>query len=330
MKNLNDYVAKYFFKTKKISEKYKKNQNITMQFFQRNDDVLLCGINEVLKILKKQTKHKKYSIKYLPEGSIIKSKEVVLELEGPYHHFGFLEGVIDGILSRQTSIASNARDVVNVANNKEIIFMGDRADHYINQENDGYAISIGGIKTQVTNAQIKKHNGVAIGTMPHALIQMFEGNLIEALKAYKDIFPDEKLVALVDFNNDVVNDSIKAYNEFKDDLFAVRVDTSQDLIDKMFDLKNKEYGVTPNMIKKLRKSLDEVGAKKVKIIVSSGFNKQKINEFEKSKAPVDFYGVGSSLLKINTQFTADAVKVEEKNIAKVGRKYSTNNKLIKF
>ena len=319
------YSAKYFAKTAKIS-KDNNTKSIVMQFFQRGENAILGGMNEVLELLKKETDTSLYSIKYLEEGSLIQKTEVVLELEGNYFQFGEYEGIIDGILSRATSLATNAKNIIEVAGGKEIIFMGDRADHYLNQERDGQSIALGGIKTQVTDAHISKHNGKAVGTMPHALIQMFGGNLNKALHAYKKAFPEEKLVALVDYNNDVISDSIKAFKEFGDDLIAVRVDTSDGVSDKMF-MNNEEYGVTPVQIKSLRKALDMVGGNKVKIIVSSGFDVKKIKLFESQQTPVDTYGVGGSLLKINNTFSADSVMLDGEPQAKEGRGYNKNEKL---
>lgn len=326
---MEKYIAQYFKKTEKIIKEKLSDSIVVLQFFQRQDESVLSGINESLEFLKENTDTTKYEILYLKEGSTINSKDVVLQLKGNYSEFGVYEGVIDGILSRATSLATNSRKVIDSVNGKKVIFMGDRSDHYSNQERDGYSISIGGITTQVTDAHVSKHDGVAVGTMPHALIQMFEGDLIKALKAYHEVFPKEKLVALVDFNNDVIGDSIKAFKEFGDLLEAVRVDTSIALSDEMF-LNNEEYGVTPNMVKKLRLALDEAGATNVKIIVSSGFNVKKIKLFESESAPVDIYGVGASLLQIKNTFTADAVEIDGKDISKVGRSKNTIENLIEF
>ncbi len=323
------YSAKYFYKTAKISKEMKDTPIVTLQFFQRKDNAILCGMTEVLELLEKETKTSNYSIKYLEEGSLIQNKEVVLELEGHYFEFGEYEGIIDGILSRQSSLATNARNVVEVSNGKNLIFMGDRSDHYLNQSRDGYAINLGGISTQVTDAHIEHHDGIAVGTIPHALIQMHKGDIVKTLEAYEKAFPDEKLVALVDYNNDVISDSIKAFKAFPNKLVAVRVDTSEGVSDTMF-LNNEEYGVTPTQIKSLRNALDRVGAQNVKIIVSSGFNVEKIKRFEASNAPVDTYGVGASLLQINNTFSADAVKVNGEKEAKVGREYKENKKLLYY
>ncbi|CAM9143026.1 nicotinate phosphoribosyltransferase [Mycoplasma todarodis] len=327
-KNNEKYIANYFFKTQAIIKNNKPESRVTLQFFQRNDDVVLCGMNEVLELLETSTDTSKYSIKYLEEGTLINSKDVVLELEGPYAEFGIYEGMIDGILARQTSLATNARKIKSLTN-KKIIFMGDRADHYTNQIRDGYAISLGGIETQVTKAHTELHGGQPVGTVPHALIQMFGGNLVNALKAYKQTFPNENLVALVDFNNDVITDSLAVLEEFGKELKAVRVDTSDGVSDAYFK-NDEEFGVTPNLIKALREELDKNGGKYVEIIVSSGFNVKKIENFEKVNSPVDVYGVGGSLLTINIGFTADAVIIDGVNCAKSGRGYNENSKLIKY
>ncbi len=325
---MNRYSAKYFGKTKQIIKNHKGDSIVTLQFFQRKDNSLLGGIDEALEFLKKNTDTSKYEILYLPEGSKISNYDIVLQLKGKYEYFGEFEGVIDGILSRSTSLATNAMHIVEVANGKKVIFMGDRADHYKNQEIDGKAVALGGISTQVTDAHVALHDGIAIGTIPHVLIQMFEGDLVEAIKAYKKEFPDEPTPALVDFNNDIIGDSLKVIKAFPD-LYAVRVDTSSGVSDAYFK-NNEEYGVTPNLIKALRKALDENGGSNVKIIVSSGFDVEKIKLFEKEKTPVDVYGVGASLLKINNTFSADAVEVNGKEIAKVGRKKQPIDKLIKL
>ena len=326
---MKKYTAKYFGKTSNIIKKHLPDSVVTLQFFQRKDDSILGGMEEALDFLKENTDTSKYQIRFLKEGSKINSLDVVLELKGNYSEFGIYEGLIDGLLSRGTSLATNAHWVVSAAKGKQVIFMGDRTDHYINQPLDGKAIALGGISTQVTDAQVELHDGKAVGTMPHALIQAFEGDLIKALKAYKDTYPDEGLTALVDFNNDVILDSLKALKEFGKDLKAVRVDTSDGVSDAMF-LNNEEYGVTPNQIKSLRGALDRVGGQHVKIIVSSGFNVEKIKRFENENTPVDVYGVGGSLLKINNTFTADAVELNGKQISKVGRSINDSSKLKKY
>ena len=59
--------------------------------------------------------------------------------------------------------------------------------------------------------------------------------------------------------------------------------------------------------KALRKALDDEGFNHVKIVVSSGFDKAKVELFTKENAPVDTYGIGGSLIKCTRSFTGDVV-----------------------
>nr|WP_318025969.1 nicotinate phosphoribosyltransferase [Mesomycoplasma neurolyticum] len=311
-------------------ERFNNGSIVTLQFFQRIDNSILGGMNEVLNLLKKHTNTSKYKIKFLPEGSIINNKEVVLELEGEYKYFGIYEGIIDGILARSTSIATNAKRCIDAAKGKEIIFMGDRSDHYLNQEIDGIAVELAGINAHSTDAGARGDSERVFGSIPHALIQNFEGDLVKVMQYYYELFPEDPLIALVDFTNDVITESLKVLKHFGKKLYGVRVDTSKAIRDKMFKNNENEFGVTVNQIKKLRQALDENDGKHVKIIVSSGFNPDKISKFEKENAPVDSYGVGEYMLKINNTFSADATKINGKLLAKEGRRYSENKKLVVY
>jgi nicotinate phosphoribosyltransferase len=77
----------------------------------------------------------------------------------------------------------------------------------------------------------------------------------------------------------------------------------------------------------VRTALDEAGHADVKIVVSGGFDAAKITAFEEAGAPVDSYGVGSSLLRGQNDFTADVVMVEGRPCAKAGRGYRSNARL---
>nr|WP_027121561.1 nicotinate phosphoribosyltransferase [Mycoplasma leonicaptivi] len=330
------YIASYFHKTKTILENEKPQNVITLQFFQRKNNSILAGISEVLKFLEKVSDTSKYKIRYLKDGTLINNLDIVLELEGHYQDFGIWEGVIDGILARNTSIATNTYNCKVAAKNKQVIFMGDRADHYLNQEIDGYAVSVGGLKIMSTLAQKQnKENDTeeVFGSMPHILIQGFEGDVVQATKAFYKNFPNHKLISLVDYNNDVIGDSLKIWNALGDKVWGVRIDTSKNMIDKMFENEeNKEQfkGVNPEQIFRLRSALDSVGANKYKIVVSSGFDENKIALFEKLNVPVDYYGVGQSIFKLNNSFSADATILNGKKQAKQGRGYRENKNLILY
>jgi nicotinate phosphoribosyltransferase len=328
---IKNYIAQYFFIAETIIKKYKPDSVVTVQFFQRNDDVLLSGMTEVLKLLKENTDTSKYEIKYLKDRTMIKNLEPVLQLTGKYQEFGIYEGIIDGILARSTSIATNAYKCVKAAGKKNVVYMGDRGDHYLNQGIDGRAVEDSGMIGHSTYVGAQGKEEVIFGSIPHILIQHFNGDLVSVMKAYVETFPKEKeFIALVDFSNDVISDSLAVLKELGKRLAGVRIDTSINMVDKMFSNETPQYGVNVEQVKRLRKALDDHNGSHVQIIVSSGFTAEKIKEFEKNKSPVDSYGVGESILKINIGFSCDAVLLDGIPIAKEGRKYQENKKLILF
>jgi nicotinate phosphoribosyltransferase len=89
----------------------------------------------------------------------------------------------------------------------------------------------------------------------------------------------------------------------------------------------KPIGVNPQLVWNVRKALDHEGFHAVKIVVSGGFNAEKIRHFEEQHVPVDSYGVGSSLFGGRYDFTADIVRVDGKPESKVGRFYRPNPRL---
>src|SRR5690625_1031065 len=207
------FSAVYFLKTRKIVEEKLPNNVVTMQFFQK-EHAVLCGTDEVIALIHTFAENpEQLEIHSLKDGDKIEPFETVLTITGPYQSFGFLEGIIDGILGRRTSVATNVYNVVKAARSsgkqKPVIFMGDRDDHFTQQAGDGYAAFIGGSTAQATHAMNEWWGKKGMGTMPHAMIQMFRGDVVAASEAYHEIFPEDDLMALVDYNNDVITDSLK-------------------------------------------------------------------------------------------------------------------------
>jgi len=85
--------------------------------------------------------------------------------------------------------------------------------------------------------------------------------------------------------------------------------------------------VQAELVEKVRAALDERGFRHVHIVVSGGFNAEKIRRFEELGVRVDAYGVGSSLLRGQNDFTADVVLLDGRPVAKVGREYRPNPRL---
>ena len=133
---------------------------------------------------------------------------------------------------------------------------------------------------------------------------------------------DVNVVVLVDFENDSVRTSLEVARALGDRLWGVRLDTSRTLVDRSLWDEMGDFdprGVNERLVRKVRDALDENGFERVKIVVSGGFDVERIREFEENGVPVDSYGVGSSLIRGDNDFTADIVLTDGLPSAKVGR-----------
>ena len=327
------FAANYFLKSRKIVTENAPGHIVTMQWFQRTEDAMLCGVDEAIALIHTfAVDPASLKIEALNDGDLIDVNEPVLKVTGKYENFGFLESMIDGILARRSSVATNVYRVMKVLNGGDIFSMADRQDEYNTQIGDGYATYVAGIRKVSTDAQGLWWGGKGMGTMPHALIQICGGDICKASDIYHKSFPDEQVTALIDYNNDVVRDSLKLAKHLGKTLRAVRVDTSKALVDHYFDDKDTSdfdpHGVCKELIFALRKELDDNGFDYVKIIVSSSFNAEKIKEWVKLGVPVDTYGVGTSLINnMTVGFTGDLVMLDGKDEAKEGRHNIASNRL---
>ncbi|MCQ3915292.1 MAG: hypothetical protein MJ195_00625 [Mycoplasmoidaceae bacterium] len=132
--------------------------------------------------------------------------------------------------------------------------------------------------------------------------------------------------ALIDYHNDVVNEIKKIDKQLIPYLDSIRIDTSIRMCDKSLPNKPENYGVCKQLVFNARRALDNNGMKDVKIIVSSGFTVNKIRDFVKSNVPVDRFGLGNSLVKVDVNITGDLVYLNNKPEAKTGRKVKIDHK----
>ena len=199
-----------------------------------------------------------------------------------------------------------------------------------------------------------------LALIPHAMIACFLADSVETMVQFARHIPVESpRILLADFDNDTVTAAratlaaywqhyLAAYREGSCSemqrwtLHGVRLDTSAKLRDRSLP-ESAEPGVSPLLVRTVReainsaweswnvpKNLEHVArefCRQTQIVVSGGFNREKISRFEREDVPVDSYGVGSSLLsndkRTNSDFTMDIVRVKLAggwvDMAKVGR-----------
>ena len=335
------YSDQYFVYTKSLLEAEDHHPRVLMQVFQKKESVL-GGIDEAIAVLKLCSGREgddgvwitgwdELEVHALREGDQIAPRETVMTIEGDYSLFAHLETVYLGSLARRSLIMRNVLEVVEAARGKQIFYFPARHDHWLVQTGDGWSAHVAGAIGVSTDAQASWWGGRGIGTVPHGLIAAYGGDTVRAAQVFADRYHHEmNVTVLVDFENDSVRTAIEVADALGPKLWGVRLDTSEDLVDRsLFEEMGgfKPVGVNPRLVENVRGALDEAGYPDVRIVASGGFTAERIREFESAGIPVDAYGVGSSLIRGDNDFTADVVCVNGRPCAKVGRRYSPNPRL---
>jgi nicotinate phosphoribosyltransferase len=352
---------------------------VELQFFTRRAPLaVVAGMDEALEILRECAGYyddednrnfvstfDQLEVEAVPEGTIVdyagdvSQVKPVLRIRGRYRDFGHLETPLLGVLAFGSRIATNTYRVLQACAGKPVLFFPARFDHYAVQERAGYAYQVACKRFAADNrrdyrpsvstpAQSILWGGTAGGTTSHSTIAAFFGNPAEMMVQFARIMPvDVPRVALVDFHNDCVADTIATIDALfplylsggldaeRYQLNGVRPDTGGNMVDfgvaRSGTFCGEEvYGVNERLVRNLRSAIDghasvlasrfgvnpsvaEEYCDHVAIIATGGFTAERIEEFEKRGVPVDIYGVGSALIEnsrqTNTDFTADIVKV---------------------
>ncbi|HWM13593.1 MAG TPA: hypothetical protein VNO56_03865, partial [Gaiellaceae bacterium] len=261
-----------------------RHPRVVMQVFQKQTAVL-GGMDEAIAILKLCADDwDALTVHALYDGDEIAPWETVMTIEGDYTLFAHLETVYLGVLARRTLVSTNVRRVVQAARGKPILFFPARHDHHRVQTGDGYAAHVAGAIGVSTDAQASWWGGRGVGTVPHALISAYGGNTVLAATKFAEWAPpDVNVVVLVDFENDSVRTSLEVARALGDRLWGVRLDTSRTLVDRALwdDMGDFDpRGVNERLVRKVRNALDENGFERVRIVVSGGFDAERIREFE--------------------------------------------------
>ncbi len=327
------YTDTYFMRSREILRAENRSPKVSLQVSGKRAGYL-SGIDESIAVLKLCADDwSALTVHALVEGDIYDDWETVLTIEGPYDTFIHLETIYLGLLSRRSTLCTNARHLVEAARPKPVMFFGARDDVFSMQPGDGYAAASGGITAFSTDAQASLVGKKGVGTIPHALIAAYKGDTVMATRAFvKHVDPSIDLVALVDYENDSVGTAIEVAKAMEGRLWGVRLDTGENMVDKSLFSEMGTFrptGVNAQLVWNVRNALDTEGFGDVKIIVSGGFDAERIRAFEEDGVPVDAYGVGAALYEGRFDFTADIVIVDGKPQAKVGRAVRENPRLSK-
>ncbi len=330
------YSDAYFNHTRDALLHDDRHPRVVMQLFQRKH-AMVGGMDESIAILRLCSHDWDGLVVHaLHDGDRIEPWETVMTIEGDYTAFAHLETVVLGTLARRTLIATNTARVLEAANGKPIIFMPARHDHHGVQTGDGYAAYVAGAvlgaEIGVTSdAQASWWGGRGLGTVPHALIAAYGGNTVLAAMKFAEWAPEDLgITVLVDFENDSIRTALDVARALGPRLWGVRLDTSSQLVDRSLWDELGDFdprGVNERLVWKVRNALDEDGFERVRIVASGGFTVEKIERFARSGVPIDAYGVGSSLIRGENDFTADILLTDGRPAGKVGRRFRPSERL---
>jgi len=238
---------------------------------------VFAGLEEVLPLFKGRN----VTVYALPEGTLFKSEQPLMVVEGPVCEIVTLETPLLGLLRFASSVATKAARIKKLAGDKKVLFFGLRAQHPAVQISLDRAAYIGGADS-VSGALSGEYLGLEPkGTMPHALILVF-GDPIAAWKAFDEFMPPEvPRIALCDTLYDERYESLLAAQVLGEKLVAVRLDTPR-----------SRRGDIRKLVEEVRWTLDLHGYKNVKIVVSGGVDESTV---VKLRDIVDFFGVGTTI-----------------------------------
>lgn len=223
-------------------------------------------------------------IRGMEEGELVFPVEPILRVEGGLLESQLVETLLLNMLNFQSLIATKANRIRHSAGTRSLSDFGLRRAQGMGGIQASRAAIIGGFDS-TSNVLAAKHNDLQVaGTMAHSFIESYDRE-IDAFRDYATTFPDT-CVLLVD-----------TYDTLKSGLpNAIRIARELESQNKRLVAVRLDSGDLAYFSKKARAMLDEAGLDYVKIVVSNQLDEQVIKSLLDQKAPIDIFGVGTSMV----------------------------------
>jgi nicotinate phosphoribosyltransferase len=209
------------------------------------------------------------------EGECYFPGSPILVVEGTFAEAVILETLVLSVLNHDCAIASAASRMVTAAGSRPLIEMGSRRTHEQAAVASARAAYLAGFAT-TSNLRAGQQYGIPTsGTSAHAFTLVHDGEQ-DAFRGQVSALGTGTTL-LVD-TYDVAAAVRKAVEVAGPDLGAVRVDS----------------GDLPVLASQVRSLLDELGAKRTRIVLTGDLDELSIAAL--AAAPADGYGVGTSLV----------------------------------
>jgi nicotinate phosphoribosyltransferase len=244
----------------------------------------------------------KGTIRSMKEGEIAFPLEPLLSVHGSLAEVQLIETILLNYLNFQSLIATKATRVRYAAGNRYLSEFGLRRAQGLGGVSASRAAIVGGFDSTSNMFAAKKYNIKAVGTMAHSFIQSQE-NELTAFRKFAEAEP-ENCTLLVD-----------TYNTLKSGIPNTII-VAKEMQQKGYELKaiRLDSGDLAYLSKKARKMLDDAGLQKIQISVSNQLDEYLIKSLLEQKAPIDSFGVGTSLATGQPDAALDGVyKLSEIN-----------------
>jgi len=365
------YIDKYFLRARTVLEAETLNPKVLAQVFIRKGNCKAYGLEEAIACLCNYTDIRKTGHIYsLKDGDYFDSCETLMLIEAPVQSIIDLETMYLGIISAETTLGNdeqrtdvglgtiikNMKTVVDLISPRPISYFGARHWRYELDYEIAKTCKKAGAKNCSTDAGAKAwgEDCKGMGTIPHALQTIYHWKygldkaVVESTKAFNRHIPKEiPRIALIDYANRELSDTMGCIKHLGKDLFGIRVDTcGENYMEglpkyhskkEIYQSKKEKYwfnhGVSIAGVHKIASHL-RITARDVKIILSSGFgNPEKVEAFLEAEELLgmklfDSLGVGGVF--DSRMATMDIVRVSGLDIHKKGRKYKKNPRLNKI
>jgi nicotinate phosphoribosyltransferase len=220
------------------------------------------------------------------EGEVYFPGSPVLTVEGSFAECVLLETVVLSILNHDSAVATAAARMVQAAQGRPVIEMGSRRTHEDAAIASARAAWIAGFAATSNLAAGQRWNIPTTGTAAHAFTLVHDDE--RAAFAAQVAALGTETTLLVD-TYDVTEGIRAAIETGGTSLGAIRLDSG-------------DLGVEA---RNARRQLDELGATQTRIVVTGDLDEQAIAGLQ--SAPVDGYGVGTSVVTGSGQPTAGFV-----------------------
>ncbi len=219
----------------------------------------------------------------MPEGTVFFSNEPIIRITAPLPEAQYVESRIINILHFQSIIAAKAARMTLAAPGKTLVDFGLRRAHGAEAglfaARASYLAGFSGTATVLAGERY----GIPIyGTMAHSFVQAFDDEA-ESFECFARARP-ENLVLLIDtYDTEAAARKVATLApRLRADgikISAVRLDS----------------GDLGALAKSVRQILDEAGLRSIGIFASGGLDEDKIKNLIEGGAPIDGFGIGSSL-----------------------------------